>query len=171
MDLYMIVLRLIHIFAGIFWVGSGFFMVFVLAPAARKMGQDGRAFMMGFGKHSRINMLMPMSSLLTTVAGLLLYYEVSDGFNADWMKSDGGIVLSIGVVAGLLAFGHGGAVTGPASGKLAKLGEEISAQGGPPTEAQLSQIQALQAKFVLHGQISVLLLVIAVVGMSAARYM
>lgn len=171
MDLYIIILRLIHIFAGIVWVGAGFFMLFVLMPAVCQMGLEGRAFMTSFGKHSRFDMLMPIASLLTTVAGLLLYYEVSDGFNADWMGSDGGIVLSIGVVAGLLAFGHGGAVTGPTSGKLAKLGEQMTARDVPPTEEQISEFQALQRKFVLHGQISMVLLVIAVVGMSAARYM
>ncbi len=32
MDTLMVVLRLVHIFAGIAWVGAGFFMMLVLVP-------------------------------------------------------------------------------------------------------------------------------------------
>ena len=171
MDTLMVILRLIHIFAGIAWVGFGLFLLFLLVPTVRKVGPEGRAFMRGFLKHSGFNRVMPIVSLLTTAAGLWLYYKVSDGFNADWMNSTGGMVLSIGSVAGLLAFGHGATATGPATEKIVKLGDAIEAQGGPPSPDQLAEMQTLQKKMGLHGRISVGLLVIAVVGMSAARYM
>lgn len=170
MDTWMIILRIVHIFAGIFWVGAGFFVLLVVVPAQRKL-QGGPNLMGLIGGNSGFNALMPLSALLTTVAGLVLYYEVSNGFNADWMESDGGIVLSIGSLAGLLAFGHGGAVIGPTSSKLGKLGEEISKQGTPPTPEQIAELNALQAKSVLHVRISVILMIVAVLGMSAARYM
>ncbi len=40
-----------------------------------------------------------------------------------------------------------------------------------PTEAQIAQLQALGRKSLRHGRISVLLLIIAIVRMSAARYL
>jgi uncharacterized membrane protein len=167
----MVVLRLIHIFAGIIWVGFGMFLLFLLVPTARQLGPEGQAFMRGFLKRSAFNRMLPIASLLTTAAGLWLYYKVSDSFNTDWMKSDGGIVLSVGSVAGLLAFGHGATATGPASEKIVKLGDTIDAQDGPPTPDQIAALQALQKKMTLHGRISVGLLIIAVVGMASARYM
>ena len=171
MDLWMIILRLIHIFAGIIWVGYGMFMLFLLVPTARQLGPEGQSFLRSFLKHSRFNLTMPLVSLLTTVAGLLLFYEVSDGFNSDWMGSDGGIVLSIGVTAGLFAFGHGGTATGPITSRLAKLGDELDAQDGPPSDEQRAQLSELQRKMSLHTRISVGLLIISVVGMASARYM
>lgn len=171
MDIYIIVLRLIHIFAGIFWVGSGFFMVGLFIPAMRAQGPQGGRFMYGLMKYSRFNVAMPVSSLLTTAAGVLLYWEVSDGFNADWMGSDPGIVLSIGVTAGLLAFGHGAAVTGPTAGKVEKAMDAAFFKDGPPSPEEAATLQVLGAKMGHHAMISLVLMIISVVGMASARYM
>jgi uncharacterized membrane protein len=171
MEEYMVVLRLVHIFAGILWVGAAWFMVFLVSPAVRAIGQDGQVFMRGFLKHSRFAMLMPVVSLLTTVSGLLLYYRVSDHFNGDWMHSAAGVVLTIGSVAGLAEFIFGGSVIGPTSQKLADLGSEIEAQGGPPSEEQLGRLRTLQSRMGKIEPISTALTIIAVAGMAAARYM
>lgn len=171
MDLLMIALRITHFVAGIVWVGYGMFMLYLLVPTARKLGAEGENFMQEFLKHSRFSLVMPLASLLTTAAGLWLYYKVSNGFNSDWMGSDGGIVLSIGVVAGLFAFGHGGATTGPITSRIGKLSEELDALTELPTDEQLAHMSDLQRKMRLHGQISVSLMVISVIGMASARYM
>ncbi len=171
MDALMIALRLVHIFAGIFWAGSGLFLLIVLMPAMDVMGQEGNRFRQGFVAKSRFNKAMPIASLLTTVAGLWLFVRVSDEFNSDWMSSDGGIMLSIGSLAGLLAFGHGASVTGPTFQKMADLINAIEAQGSPPTDEQIAELQQLGQKSHIHGRISVALMVIAIIGMSAARYM
>lgn len=170
MDTLMIVLRLIHIFAGIMWLGFGLFLLLLLIPTARQLGPEGQAFMKGFLKHSAFNKIMPVVSLLTTIAGAWLYYKVSDGFNADYMGSHGGIVLSIGVLAGLLAFGHGATATGPMSEKMVKLNDALDAQDGPPSPEQIAELQTVQRKMGLHGRISVILMIIAVAGMVSARY-
>lgn len=171
MDVMMIIFRLFHIFAGIAWVGGGFFMILVLVPAINKMGDEAQTVISTETFQRRFNRMMAISALLTTLFGLALYGEVSDGFNADWLSSDSGIVLTIGSVAGLFAFGHGAGALGPINDKIAKLGATIRDQGSPPTAEQRSELQALQAKSVRQAQISMVLLVIAVVGMSAARYM
>ncbi|GAB4433631.1 MAG: hypothetical protein Kow00106_26620 [Anaerolineae bacterium] len=171
MDIVMIVLRLLHIFGGILWAGSAFFLVLVLMPAMNAMGQEGIRFRQSFLVKSRFNALMPVASVLTTLAGIILFVRVSDHFNSDWLSSDGGIVLSIGSLAGLMAFGHGQSVTGPAFRRTATLLKAIEAQGSPPTEAQVAELQALGRKSARNARISILLLIIAIVGMSAARYM
>lgn len=171
MDTVMVVLRLVHIFAGIVWAGSGFFLLLVLMPAMDAMGEEGDRFRQGFIARSRFTIVMSIASLLTTLAGVLLFVRVSDHFNSDWLSSNSGIVLSIGSLAGLLAFGHGLGVTSATFKKTAALLKAIEAQSSPPTAEQISQLQALGRKSLLHGRISVLLLIIAVAGMSAARYM
>jgi uncharacterized membrane protein len=171
MDEYMVVLRLIHILVGIFWVGAAWFMVGVALPTLRAVGPDGQPFMRGLLTRSRFVIAMPTAALLTTVSGLLLYYRVSDHFNSDWMGSTPGVTLSIGVVAGLLAFGHGVGVTAMTARRLARLIREIEGQGGPPSEEQSARLRALQAKMGASAPITAGLMVIAVIGMASWRYM
>lgn len=171
MDEYMVILRLVHIFAGIVWVGAAWFMTFVLNPTVRALGQEGQAFMRGFSRHSPTARMMMIASLLTTVAGLLLYYRVSDHFNSDWMRSASGVVLTIGSVAGIAEFVFGASVIGPTAERLSSLGIEIERGGGPPSQDQLSLIQTLQMRLGRTEIVSAILTVIAVAGMAGARYL
>jgi len=171
MDIYMVVLRLIHFFAGIFWVGAGFLLIGFITPTVRALGKDGQTFMKGFVTQSKFTQAMPVASISTTITGLLLYYSVSDHFNSDWMSSAAGVVLTIGSVAGVLATLHGTFDTGPTTSRLAALGKQLEAQGGPPSEAQMAQLRTLQAKNARASQISLVLMIISVIGMASARYM
>lgn len=168
MDTYLTILRIIHIFSGIMWVGAGLTFTYIVAPAVRESGPAGGVFMRNVLTKTQFDKLMPTVSLLTVGAGLLLYWEISNGFDADWMGSTGGIVLSIGVLAGLGAFGHGGAVIGRTTGEMKKLGDAIQ---GQPTPEQATQMAALTEKLNKHSHISAALMVVAVLGMASARYM
>jgi mono/diheme cytochrome c family protein/uncharacterized membrane protein len=170
-DLYMIVFRLLHIFGGVVWLGSGFFTIAFLQPAVTGSGLDGQRFMQSFFKNTKFEIAMPLSGLITTIAGLALYHRVSDGFNADWMGSAAGVVLSIGSVAGIAAFLHGSTAIGPVTRQMTALMKVIGEQGTPPSEDQMGQMRALTAKTRLHGTISVGLMILAVVCMGSARYL
>ena len=171
MDAYMVILRLIHIFAGIFWVGTTIFFVSYLAPNVRALGPDGGKFMQGLLLNTRFDRAMPAASILTTIAGILLYARVTNNFSdTDYMSSAGGIVLSIGSLAGLLAFGHGGAVIGRIVGQQKTLAQQLASQDGPPSPEQGAELATLNAKMGQHTLITLVLMIIAVVGMSAARY-
>jgi mono/diheme cytochrome c family protein/uncharacterized membrane protein len=170
-DLYIIVVRLIHILGMVVWLGSGIFTIAFLQPAVTGLGIEGQRFMQSFFKHTRFEIAMPLSGLITVVAGALLFYRVSDGFNSDWMGSTPGIVLSVASLAGLAAFLHGATMIGPVTQKTTKLMREIEAQGTPPSEAQMSLMRQLQGLTRMHGQISVGLMLIAILGMVSARYL
>ena len=45
MNIYMIILRLIHILAGIFWVGTAFFFVLFFEPTLKTSGPAGGTVM------------------------------------------------------------------------------------------------------------------------------
>lgn len=168
MDVYLTVLRLIHISAGIIWVGGAVTFTFIVAPAVREAGPAGGVFMRTLLTKTYWSRLMPIVATLTTLAGVLLYYDISNGFDADWMGSTSGIVLSIGALAGLGAYGHGGAVLGRLSDQLKKLGDTIK---GAPTPEQASQLAALQAKLQRHSYIAAGIMMVAVLGMAGARYL
>lgn len=171
MDEYMVGLRLVHILAGIVWVGFAWFMTFMLRPAVKAQGQEGQAFMRGLIKHTPVVGLMPVVALLTVVSGLLLYYRVSDHFNSDWMSSAAGVVLSVGSAIGIIEFIFGGAVIGPTMKKLGQLASQLEGQGGPPSDAQMTQLRALQNRMGWAEPLSSAMTIAAVIGMAAARYM
>lgn len=167
--IFITVFRLLHIIAGVIWVGAGIIISMYFEPALQKSGVDVSKVMRALYTKSGFDKLMPIVSVTTTIAGLVLYWLVSDGFaSVDYMRSGQGIVLSIGAVFGLLAFGHGFAALGGQSRKYAKLIEE---SGDNPTEEQQKALHALEAKLMLHGKISMWLGVVALVFMAGARYM
>jgi hypothetical protein len=121
-------------------------------------------------RRTRFMLAMPVAALVTTAAGVLLYYRVSDHFNSDWMGSTGGVVLSIGALAGIGAFLIGIIVVRPTTERLGRLLSDMSGQQGPPSEGQSAEMRRLQER---NGRVSLyvaVLMIVSVVGMAAARY-
>lgn len=171
MDLLMIGLRIVHFFAGIIWVGGAIFMLFFISPTVKSLGPQGGAFMLKMYATTILDKIFPIVALLTTVSGLWMFWRITDGFSdSDYFSSDQGIVLSIGVLAGISAFLHGGATLGRSTNKMIELGKEISAAEEPPAPELVTQQQELQAYIQKHSQIGFVLMVVAVLGMASARY-
>lgn len=167
--IFITVFRLLHIIAAVIWVGAGIIVSMYFEPALQKSGVDTSKVIRALYTKSGFDKLMPIVSITTTIAGLVLYWLVTDGFaSVDYMRSGQGIVLSIGAVFGLLAFGHGFAALGGQSRKYAKLIEE---SGDNPNQEQQKALHALEAKLMRHGKISMWLGVAALVFMAGARYM
>lgn len=161
--------RLLHIVAGVGWVGVGFAMSFLLHPIAKRLGTRGQRFLGDFYDKSRIGMWMAIFSVVTVVAGLYVYGRLMaitpGGF---WLSMTGFWVLTIGAGFGLLAFGHGAAVMNKASKKMI---ESASAVSDTPTDEQQSALDEAQKYLYLHMNISFGLAVVALVLMSGARYL
>lgn len=86
---------------------------------------------------------MIVASLLNALSGLLLYWTVSGHLQGAWITSGPGLMLTIGLAAGLLAFVIGNVVNGPTAKQIAALGQEVQTAGGTPTPAQMDRMQAL----------------------------
>jgi uncharacterized membrane protein len=170
MDILMIVLRLIHIFAGIFWVGATLFLWRIVTPAVTKLGPDGGKFMRTLLNDTPYLQAIAGAAVATVLAGVWMYLRVSDNFNADWLSQTKNIILTIGALAGLAAAGHGLFALAPIGRKIRALGNEMAAAGGPPSPEQLSTMQQLQAKMSRNVPITAILMIVAVAGMASARY-
>jgi uncharacterized membrane protein len=170
MDTYMILLRLVHIVTGIFWVGSDLLMVFFVEPTVVALGPSGGAFMQRLTKNTRYAQAMPISALLTVVTGILLFSRVSGDFNRDWLMSTSGVVLGMGSLAGILAFLDGMVLVGPTINRIEQLGGEMDEQQGPPSEDQLGEMQQLRGRLNRAYQLMIFLTMASIVGMSSARY-
>ncbi len=153
------ILRLLHIGAGLIWVGAALLMSLYIEPAAAAAGTEGRRFLRALYSQTQFPRLIPLMALITTVAGLLLYGLLS---YHEAMSSAMGFVLTIGSAFGLLAFGHGFFTVWRGAGRYATL-----LKAGEAKEADL---EPLQDKIRRNGRISLWLALVALILMAGARY-
>lgn len=169
MDLTAILLRLTHVFFGVFWAGTIFFMATFLLPSVRRAGPDGGKVMYQLVR-SRFVVLLPAFALLNIFSGIWLLARTSGGWDPGWMGSRPGIVLSTGGALAIVAFLIGMTVQRPASMKIAALAEEIQAGGGPPSAEQSARMAALQKRVTTSLHWIAALIAIAVMCMAVFRY-
>jgi len=170
MDVYMVALRLIHIFGGVAWVGASFLMIGSIKPAVEALGQEGGKFMQSLLGPGRFSQYMGIMGIFTVVSGILLYIRASNSFSLGWITSGQGLVLTIGALAGLVAWIDGTFVIRPLQDRLKALGLEIQAADGPPSPEQIEELQGLQEKQARNATASTIMMMVALVGMSAAEY-
>jgi uncharacterized membrane protein len=165
-DVLQIVLRIVHIGAGIFWVGSVAFLTFFLQPAVGALGSQGGAVMGFINDRQKLPAIIGASALLTMAAGIWLYWRESDGFDGDWISSDVGIAFTVGAIAAIIVFVLSIALVRPMTERMRSLA--VSAEGAPSPQ-QAHQIATLQRKMRGIALLNMLLLIVAVIAMVSAE--
>ena len=153
------ILRLLHIVAGLIWVGAAVLMSVYIEPTLENVGAEGSKVLRRLYGEAGLSRLIPLSALVTTLAGLLLYGILS---YHEAMSSSMGIVLTLGALFGLLAFGHGSFTVWRSAGRYAGL---VKTDGSD--EKTLSQ---LQQKMRRNGRVSMWLAMVSLILMAGARY-
>ena len=164
-----VLLRLIHILAGVLWVGAAIFINLLLFPALKgdpaTMGKVA-ASLTSRGMHK----LMGMMAILTIVAGYWLAWIMSNGDFGAYARGPGRIFTMAGGVA-TLAFLLGMIFARPAGIKAGEIGAALAAATDPAEKTRLhGEMVAIQKKMAFITMTVVTLLVIAVAGMAVARY-
>jgi uncharacterized membrane protein len=171
MNIFLLVLlRLIHIVAGILWGGAAVFFLVFVKPSVKSIGAAGPQFMQTLTTRQKLPLFMVSMSLLTVVAGSILLWYTSGGLNWNWITSGPGTGFTIGSLTALIAFLFGTFVIGPTSGQMGELGGKIAASGGPPSPEQMVQLQALEKRLSIAEWIDFIMLSIAMITMATARY-
>ncbi len=166
MNYVTLVFRLIHIVAGVFWVGSAMVSTFFLSPAVAATGSAGQQTMAHMVNKGRMSVRIMGAAILTVLAGAVLYWRDSQGFTSAWTSSGPGWGFGIGAV-----FALGGMVFGMMVGQSAhKLGQISAAAKGNPTPEQIAELQATSKRMSTTSGISTALLILALVCMATARY-
>ena len=166
MNALVIVLRLIHVVAGVFWVGTSMFSTFFLSPAVEATAEAGQKVMGHLVAKARLSVRVTVASYLTVLAGLALYWIDSQGFTSAWQNSGPGVGFGLGAIAGLLGFGVGQLV-----GKNAALIGRLAAQmQGMPSPEQVAALKQAQARLTSSSRISSGFLILALALMGTARY-
>jgi uncharacterized membrane protein len=166
-----LILRIAHIFCGMFWAGAAIMLAAFIGPAIRALGPTGGKFMERLMGPGRFGLYMTVASLITVATGLATMGLRSGGSHAMWLASGHGRTIIIGSVAGLVALVSGLAVDAPAAARLARIGREIEGAGGPPRDDHLAEMSRLRSRLHTAELVSAILLSISVIAMAAARYM
>ena len=169
MAILIMVLRIIHIFSGVFWVGFAFFNIGFLQPTVKATGAEGQKTMQYLTQKTRLLSTVYTAATLTMLSGLIMYWIIS-GFQLTFMSSGYGLVLTIGSIAGIIAWIYAVVVIRGIFKQMQIIGQGIQAQGSPPTPEQGTQLQALVARLGKVGQVALVFLVISLLGMATARY-
>jgi hypothetical protein len=160
----MTIIRFIHIFSAIFWVGTTLFMVLFLEPTVKALGPDGGKFMGRLIGGTHFSLAMTVSGALTIIAGFILYGPTT-GWATDLIFGPR-LPLTLGAIAGIAAAVIGSTVQGRTSGQLLALGQEIAAQGGPPSPDQAAKMEQLSLVLRQGSRWTAVLMVLAVIGMT-----
>ena len=168
MAILMIILRIIHIIGGVFWMGAGMMQVYYVAPTAQALGPDGQKFMAHIVQRTKFSAVVGAASGLSLLSGLIMYVLIYSRLQA---QPNYGLGITIGGLFGIVAFVIAVAMIGAPTGKMKKVLDEIEAAGGPPAPEQIAQLQALGATIGKGGTWAVVTGILAMIGMSAAQYL
>ena len=157
MDMEMVVMRVLHILAGVIWAGSAIFLAVVLDPRLKALGPDvHRKVTAALAPSLRI--VLDGGAAVTILVGILLVFRMDrldNLFNTNW-----GLAITAGLVASVLALVSGLAALSTTK-KLIGAGQDTDSD---------ADVDGLSARATLLARITAALVVVAVVTMAAARF-
>ena len=166
MNFFLIVLRLIHILSGVFWVGGAMISYFFLSPAVAATGEAGQKMMGFIVNKGRMTVRLTVAAILTVLAGAILYWRDSQGFSSPWTISGPGLGFALGAIFALVGLGFGMVV----GQSFQKLGGIAAAAAGKPSPEQMTQMQATQKRLAMASRVNTFALILALACMATARY-
>jgi hypothetical protein len=171
MDLYVLVLRIVHIFGGMFWLGTVWMTAIFLGPTSEAIGSDAEKFMTYITVKLRYPTVVAIAAGSNVLAGILLYWKDSAGLQPTWITTPTGLGFSFGAICALAGFALGFGVVKPTAEKLAGIGKELHAKAGPPSGEQIANLHAVQKQLERQEIVVAVVLGLALLGMAAARYL
>ncbi|MDQ3880350.1 MAG: hypothetical protein M3295_04685 [Chloroflexota bacterium] len=165
-----VLLRLIHILSGIFWVGGAFTMFLFLQPTAAATGREGQTFMLHLARRRHLTEFVLGAAILTVSAGLILIWRDSNGLDLDILSRPPMLGFAVGGTAALTALLVFVFLGYPATRRLAGIGGRLDDEQRPPTEDEQRTLAGAQATLRTVGIAILILLTIAAASMATARY-
>jgi hypothetical protein len=165
------VLRIAHIVAGAFWVGTVVFLAAFLLPSLRAAGPAAGPVMYQVGDVRRMPLWLMGAGVLTLLSGIALYWRDSAGFTSTvWLGSGEARVFGLGGGLALVALILGIGIISPAAKQLGLVTASLQAAGRPPTPEEIATIERSQRKVARASGLGAGLLLLATVAMAVARY-
>jgi uncharacterized membrane protein len=165
-----LLLRLIHIGAGVFWVGSVFTFLLFVQPAAVAVGPDATRFTFQLLHHRRLGVAILGAAVVAVVAGLWLLIITSNGLDPDLLFSESRLGYTVGGVAAILTLAVGGLYVFPRTTIIERTLGRLLAEGRPPTPEEQALLGRTGRELRVAGWVVLIGLAVAVIAMATARY-
>jgi uncharacterized membrane protein len=166
-----LLLRLVHILGGIFWVGSGLFNALFLIPALGKAGPAAGQVMAAL-QQRRLMTVLPTVAVLTILSGLRLMWIMSGGGNPAYFNSAVGRTFSMSGGAAIVGFLVGVFLARPAMMRAAAVGRSLAAATDATERSALAtQMEAARRRSGVANIASLALVLLGAAGMAVARYL
>lgn len=170
MSFEFLLLRILHVLGGMFWVGSGLFTSLFLVPALATSGATAGQVMAGL-QQRRLFTVLPLVAVMTMVTGLRLMWITSAGFSPQYFASASGRAFAIAGAASVVAFLVSLLISRPSAMRAGQLEREISSAPEGQRAALVTEQAALLRRSTRAGVAATTLLVLGAAGMSVARYL
>jgi hypothetical protein len=164
-----IILRLVHILAGVFWAGTVFLMAGFLIPTMRATGREGGVFVQYLMRKRRLQAALVIAMFLTVLSGITMYAKLAAATHGAWASTAPGIAYGIGAGAAIVGAIVGAVFGGSAGRRIAAIGARIGAAG--PSPEQQAEIGRLQARVSNGTRLAAGCLAVAAGAMAVARYL
>jgi uncharacterized membrane protein len=163
-------LRFVHIVPSVCWAGGAFVFFLFVEPTAKALAPTGMQFVQHMVIKRRFSIYMVVASTLTVLSGALLLWQDASGRWGSWLRAGPGLGFTLGSLVGIVVYCIGILGVTPRAVRLAKLGAEIQAAGGPPTPAQAAELRKLDRQMSLLGTIDFVLVALSLALMASARF-
>ncbi len=171
MSTELLVLRLVHILGGIFWLGSGLFTTFFLIPALGRVGPATAGPVMGALQQRRLFTVLPVVALLTILSGIRLFQIMSAGFSPAYIASRTGQTFLWSGIAAVAAFLLSLLVARPAMVRVGQLSAAMASLPEEQRAGRLAEVERLRRRSGLASVVAMVFLIGAAAGMAVARYL
>jgi uncharacterized membrane protein len=165
-----VILRLVHILAGAFWLGAAVTMFLFLQPTAAATVPESQRFMLYLLRNRRFSEVVLLAAILTGAAGAILFWRDTGGLQLASMTQPQGLAFSLGGVAGGLALLLFLFVGYPVGRRMIAVGSRLEAERRPPSEDEQRTLANAQRVLGRVGLTVLVLLVVAAAAMATARY-
>ena len=165
-----LVLRLIHVASGAFWVGAVFSFFLFVSPTARALGPEGQRFVAHLISRQRFSNAILVAGIITVAAGLLLLWRTSNGFDLAVMSRPPVLGFAIGGASAIVALAIASGYIVPRARRVERITRRLQADGRPPTSDEEGELSRIAGEIQQAGTFVMATLAVAVGAMATARY-
>lgn len=165
-----LVLRLVHVAAGAFWVGAVFTFFLFVQPAAMAAGPGAMPFTYQLLHHRRLPIVILASAATTVIAGTWLLVITSSGLDPDLLFDEARVGYTVGGIVAILTFGIGALYVYPRTRIVERTLGSLLAEGRPPTPDEQQTLARAGGEARRAGWLVIAGLAFAVASMATARF-
>lgn len=164
-----LVLRLIHIGAGAFWVGAVFTFFLFVQPAAVAVGPEATRFTFELLHHRRLPVVILGAAVVTVLAGIWLLVITSNGLDPDLLFDASRLGYTVGGLVAIVTLAIGALYVFPRTRIVERTLGVLLAERRPPTPEEQKILARTGQESRRAGWVVLIGLAVSVAAMATAR--